>query len=127
MSVKCFLFAGDELLGWADVKLADPSMGVATGKLNPSPAYKAVQPSIQAQIVYNRALFDAEKLQELDAQFAQLNLNVKTENGDMFHPVGIYIDDFAEEVINDLVEEVGEIEIELYLLGLPYWEHDFLK
>jgi hypothetical protein len=121
MGVKCFLFAGDELLGWADVKMADPSMGVASGMLNPSPAYKAVQLSIQAHLQLDNVLFDAEKLQELDAQFAQLNLNVKTENGDMFHPVGIYIDDFAEEV-----GEI-EIEIELYLLGLPYWEHDFLK
>jgi hypothetical protein len=117
MAVKCFLFAGDELLGWVDVKLADPSMGVASGTLNPLPAYKAVQPSIQAQIEHNIALLDAEKLQELDAQFAQLNLNVKTENGDMFHPVAISIMDDAEELF----------EIELLLLGLPYWEHDFLK
>ena len=119
MGVKCFLFAGDELIGWADVKLTDHSMGVASGTLNPSPAYKAVQPSIQAQTEINATLLDAEKRQELDAQFAQLNLNVKTENGDMLHPVAIYI--------GDLAEEVGEIEIELSLLGLPYWEHDFLK
>jgi len=42
------VFAGSTLVGYSELEHGDPPMGVAEGKFMPSPAYRAIQPSVVA-------------------------------------------------------------------------------
>ena len=39
--MRVAIHEGEELLGFADLAASDPSMGVASGRFHPSPAYRA--------------------------------------------------------------------------------------
>src|SRR5438552_13686436 len=41
------VYSGEELIGWSELPVADPPMGVAQGELFPTPAYERVRPIVR--------------------------------------------------------------------------------
>ena len=76
------VFAGDTAIGWSELEMGDPPMGVAVGVLHPTSAYPAA--------------------------LAGGNLRVRPEGGQFFDPVaGVHIEDYAA----DLGEEGIEVSV----------------
>jgi hypothetical protein len=92
------VFTGSILIGYSELELGDPPMGVAEGKFLPSPAYAAIQPSVVAA---------------RDSSQAHLTLAVRMTDGRELPAQG-------EIRIIDYSAELGAEEIQVEVLGIGY-------
>jgi hypothetical protein len=92
------VFAGGILVGYSELESGDPPMGVAAGKLSPSPAYRTIQPSVVAA---------------REGSQADLALAVRTADGqELPGQGGVQILDYSAEL--------GAEGIQVHVLGIGY-------
>lgn len=117
------LYSGEDCVGWSDLPHADPPMGVVFGSLYPNDAYTKIQAIIREFHLYDGSFGETndKKLQNVRQKIQTLNLEVRTEAGDVLEPVGgVHLIDFTEELEDE--------PIQLSVLGLPreqflqYWQ-----
>jgi hypothetical protein len=92
------VFAGDTLIGSSDLELGDPPMGVASGKLRPTPAYSAIRGECIAALANGR--------------WDHLRLSVIADDGRSLPAQG-------GVMILD-AEEIGPSDVEVHVAGIPY-------
>lgn len=99
------IYSGEQVIGWSELELGDPPMGVAFGKFIPAPAYA----SIQARVV---SLTGKDQ--------AGLVLSARLASGEPLEAVG-------GVCIADYSGEAGEDGLEVSVLGIshPAYEHLF--
>jgi hypothetical protein len=90
--------ACEVLIGHTELESGDPPMGVAMGRFLPTPAYASVQASFIAA---------------RDGSQEHLSLQVLQPDGSLLPgEVGVQIIDCSNEL--------GPLEIEIHVLGIPY-------
>ena len=83
------IYSEDSLVGWSELELGDPPMGVAFGKFIPAPAYAAIQSSI----------VDSDKKDK-----AVLLLSARLSDGTQLEAVGVCITDYSADLGPDGLE-----------------------
>lgn len=114
--MKYLLYAGEELVGWSALEVADPPMGCVTGVFHPNGNYEKIKPVIReySECCALGGTVGKEKYEKVWSKIEALDLVVKPEQGQPFKPVGgVSLIDYAEELEN----ETGR---ELSVLGLPH-------
>src|SRR4051794_29033455 len=98
--MKCWLYAEDKLIGWVNLLSTDRSMGVASGALNPTAEYERIRPLVREFLSHNGNLGELNNshLDEIQAKLDALNFTAKTQTGILLHSVGIYFQDFMDEL-----------------------------
>jgi hypothetical protein len=94
------IYSGEHLIGWSELELGDPPMGVAYGKFVSLPAYK----TIQSRVISLNGKDQSE-----------LHLSVCLPNGTALEAAGVHIVDYSAEL--------GEGGLEVSVLGIcnpPY-------
>lgn len=91
------IFSNGQHIGWSDLELGDPPMGVAFGVFVPSPDYSSVQEQIRA-------------FTRLDQR--RFNFVVRIAGGEEIRAAGVSIADNSADC--------GPDEIELTVLGIEY-------
>lgn len=99
------IYSGLSLIGWSELELGDPPMGVALGRFLPAPGYAAIQAVVAA--ASGGPLPD------------DLQLSIREVNGSVL-PVsgGVHIADCSSEL--------GSEGLEVSILGLPYPDYQIL-
>jgi hypothetical protein len=98
------IYSSSLLVGWSDLELGDPPMGVAFGKFNPTVSYAEIQQAV---------------IKAGAGEVASLNLSVRLTGGPELQATGgVQIADYSAEV--------GEDGIEVSVLGITYPEYDLL-
>ena len=92
------VFAGATLIGHSDLEVGDPPMGVASGKLRPTPSYTSVRDQCISALG--------------SGKWDRLQLSVKSGDGTSLPAQGgIMILD---------AHEIDPSEVEVHVAGIPY-------
>ena len=111
---KFELYAGEELMGWSALEIADPPMGVAAGVFYPHENYARIRDVVRAG--FGDATSDQSEAEQRAAweRAVALNLTVRSKNGPAFEPIGgVTVQDYADELKDESARE-------LTLYGLPH-------
>lgn len=114
--MKYLLYAGQELMGWSALEVADPPMGCVAGVFHPNENYGKIMNIIRecSLCCSLGGKVDKEEYSRVWSKVESLDLVVKPEQGEAFAPVGgVSLIDYAEE----LGDAAGR---ELSVLGLPH-------
>lgn len=97
--------SGTLLVGWSELELGDPPMGVAFGRFLPAPGYRTIQPIVAAAC--------GGPLPQ------ELQLSIRECNGTVLEPTGgVHLVDYATEV--------GDDGLEVSVLGISYPSYESL-
>lgn len=113
------VYANGTLVGHADLQPLDPSLGVYGGAFQPNEGYDAVRPvvlELMRRAWPRQQSTSPPHLREAYRRHDALDIEVRTEAGDVLHPTTVHIED-AGGVWTD---EAPQIE----LRGLPSAEAD---
>lgn len=112
--MKFLLYAGQELVGWSALEVADAPMGCVSGVFYPNENYTKIKSVIReySECSALGAKGSKEEYEKAWGKVEALGLTVKPEQEQTFEPVGVSLIDFAEE----LEDETGR---ELSVIGLP--------
>jgi len=91
------VFCKGHQIGWSDLELGDPPMGVAFGVFVPGPGYSSIQEQVRAFAQRDQRHF---------------NFTVRIVDGEEFRAAGVSIADYSFDC--------GEDAIELNVLGIEY-------
>jgi hypothetical protein len=94
---RFYIYSGECLIGWSELELGDPPMGVAFGKFIPAPTYTTVQ----SQVV---SLTGKDQ--------GSLHLSARLSSSKALEAVGVCIADYSAEA--------GEDGLEVSVLGISY-------
>ena len=112
--------AGDTVLGWSNLELADPSMGVVYGAFQPAPGYSAVRQIFrmfaEAQPETSAQPSDTAKLQRYYEARDALGLELLDARGRRVAAETIHISDCSEEAGLDA------LVLEVILSDPAFWE-----
>ena len=99
------IYSRGTLVGWSELELGDPSMGVAFGRFLPGPAYSSIQSAVAAA--------DGGSLPE------SLQLSIR-ENGGPFLQAsgGVHLVDYSAEV--------GAEGLEVSVLGVAHPSYELI-
>jgi hypothetical protein len=92
------VFADNTLIGHSDLEVGDPPMGVASGKLRPTPSYSTVRDDCISALA--------------SGKWDRLNLSVRSEDGKSLPAQGgvMILDAY----------EIEPSEVEVHVAGIPY-------
>lgn len=90
-------FSNGQHIGWSDLELGDPPMGVAFGVFVPAPGYSSIQEQVRACAQHDQSHF---------------NFTVRIAGGEVIRAAGVSIADYSADC--------GEDAIELSVLGIEY-------
>lgn len=98
------IYSGESLIGWSELELGDPPMGVAFGKFVALPAYETIQSKVVSLAGKDQG---------------GLHLSARLPSGVALEAVGVYIADYSAEA--------GEDGLEVSVLGIsnPPYDHLF--
>lgn len=91
------VFSDGQHIGWSDLELGDPPMGVAFGVFVPGPGYSSIQELVKTCAQHDQSHF---------------NFIVRIAGGEMICAAGVSIADYSADC--------GEDAIELSVLGIEY-------
>jgi hypothetical protein len=92
------VFAGDTLIGYSDLEVGDPPMGVASGKLRPTQSYATLRGECISALA--------------SGKWDRLHLSVRSGDGNSLPAqLGIMILD---------AYEIDPAEVEVHVAGIPY-------
>ncbi|SDN38060.1 hypothetical protein [Pseudomonas azotoformans] len=90
-------FSNGQPIGWSDLELGDPPMGVAFGVFVPAPGYSIIQEQVRAFAQRDQRHF---------------NFTVRIVGAEAIRAAGVCIADYSSDC--------GEDAIELSVLGIEY-------
>jgi hypothetical protein len=93
--LKALVFSNGVLIGRCDLYALDPPMGVVSGELEPTPAYEAIRPHVDALFRGNN-------------NSGALKLEISTEDGRRLGAVGGVM---TEDMIDDGVTEPPNVVV----------------
>lgn len=83
------IYSKEVLVGWSELELGDPPMGVAFGRFIPAQSYEQIQPSV---------------ISSMEKDQSVLSLSVRLPDGTELECVGVCIADYSAEAGDDGLE-----------------------